>query len=320
MQSREEELSKLYEVLDREDLEEKIENKYIESVRRRLSREYVSFHTSIMSHPITKALPKPRVKIFGGMEEKTKEEEKKEEEEKVREERKETEVEDLFEIEKISEEELRKLERKEKEISSASEIKEFAKVPKPVEERVVSRDKFIEVVSKIKGIGKKKAEVLYESGYNSFDKIIKSEPEEIAEKVKGLSVEIARKLKREILEILPKMEEEFGQVYLLEESGKEKRQVEREISRSDTEFKEELPEWVTIDKVPTDEEPVEWKKIEKEEPYRYEDYTLYKVERRGKIKYVFSKKPIRNGKPCQIPKGYIVRVNKKGKPSLERVK
>ena len=61
MQSREEELSKLYEVLDREDLEEKIENKYIESVRRRLSREYVSFHTCIMSHPITKALPKPRV-------------------------------------------------------------------------------------------------------------------------------------------------------------------------------------------------------------------------------------------------------------------
>ena len=325
MQSREEELSKLYEVLDREDLDREVEDKYIESVRRRLSREYISVHTKGISQPLTKALTKPKVKIFGGVEkkvEKEREEEEKVKEEKVsREERKEEkEIEDLFEIEKIGKEELKRIVEKEKVSLTVEKGKREVEIAKPEEERIISKDKFVEVVSKIKGIGKRRAELLYESGYNSFDKIIKSEPKEIAEKVRGLSEEVAERLKREVSEIIPKMEEEFDQVYLLKESRKEKREVEREISKTGTEFKEELPEWVTIDKIPTDEEPIEWKKIEKEEPYRYEDYTLYKVEKRGKVKYVFSKRPVRGGEPCQIPKGYVVRVNRKGKPSLEKVK
>lgn len=326
MQSREEELSKLYEVLDRENMEEKVEDRYIESVRRRLSREGVATsHISVISHPVMKGLPKPKVKIFGGTEKKIKKEEK---ETKAKEEkREEVEVEDLFEVEKLSKEELEKiLEREKEEIAKIKakreEIsREEIPIPKPVEEeKILPKEKFIELVSKIKGIGKKRAEILYESGYNSFEKIMRSEAKELAEKVKGLSEEAAERLKKEVSEILPKMAEEFDQIYLLKESKEEGRKVEEVISKSEVEFKEELPEWVTIEKAPIDEEPVEWKEIEKGEPYRYEDYTLYKVEKRGKIRYVFSKKPVKGGKPCQIPKGYIVRVNKKGKPSLEKVK
>ena len=101
MQNREEELGKLYEVLDREEFEGEIRNKYLDSVRRRLSRESISMHAKIVSHPITKALPKPKVKIFGGLEkkvEKKKEEEEKVKEEKVKveEEKEEKEIEDLL--------------------------------------------------------------------------------------------------------------------------------------------------------------------------------------------------------------------------------
>lgn len=304
MQGREDELGRLYEILDNEGFGKEVEDKYVESVRRRLSRESIPSH-KMVSKPITKFLPKPKVRIFGGIEKKS----EKEEETEMKEERTE-EVEDLFEVEKLSKEELKEI----------LEVKEFPIESKIKEEKTVPKERFVEIVSKVKGIGRKKAEALYECGFKSFDKILKSDAKEIAERVKGLSQETAERLKREVSEILPKIEEEFDQLYLLKEGKEEGKRVEKEISKVETEFTEELPEWITIDKTPIDEEPIEWKKIEKEEPYRYEDYTLYKVEKRGKVKYVFSKRPVKGGEPCKIPKGYIVRVNKKGRPSLEKVK
>lgn len=85
----------------------------------------------------------------------------------------------------------------------------------------------------------------------------------------------------------------------------------------------ELDEWTSYEERSIDEKLPEWKVIK--EGYTYEDYTLYKVEKRGlfgrkKTVYVFSKEPPENGVPSQIPPGYVVKVNKKGVPSLEKVK
>ena len=200
----------------------------------------------------------------------------------------------------------------------SEEIKEEA----PIFEPELSKEEFIKVLTEIKGIGKKKAEMLYESGFTSLQKIIDAELEDLA-KVKGMNKKFAEQFKKEVMELQPKIAREFDQVYILEEeTEEEKRQIEKKVSEEELEFKEEIPEWVTIDKSPIDEELPEWKAVE-EEGYKYEDYTLYKVSRRGlrgkKYTYIFSKTPIKGGKPCQIPDGYVVKV-KKGVPSLEKVK
>ena len=287
MQGREEEILKLYEILDKEGMDVKVDDRYMESVRRRLSREYTgTSKTSSMIATVAKSIPKPKVRVFGV---------RKKEEKTIEAEKEGSEVESLFEVEKPSEEKVIKVEEE------------------------MPKDRFVDILSKVGDLGRKDAERIYESGYTSLKKLMESEPKEIARKVKGLDEKVAERLKEEVPKLLPKAEEEFDQMYLLKESKREGREVERKILETGTEFKEELPEWLTIEKSPRDEEPPEWKEL-KEGPYRYEDYTLYKVERKGKVEYVFSKKPVKNGKPCQIPKGYVVRIDRKGKPSLEKIK
>ena len=195
-------------------------------------------------------------------------------------------VDDIFEIEKISREELIAILERERTREQTEEQSEEKPSPPPapekseivedVKETTLSKESFVKAISKVKGIGEKRAEMLYESGFDTFEKIASAKPREISKKVKGISTELARKLKRDIKKIMQTHSSE-----------------------------EEIPEWETV---------------EKNEPYRYEDYTLYMVEKRGKVKYVFSKKPPRKGKPCQIPDGYVIKINRKGVPSLEKVK
>jgi len=301
MQGRED-LDKLYEVLDKDGIDVNVEDKYIESVKRRLLRENVpSYHAKMSLHSFTRTLPKPRVRIF------ERKEEKKEDAHQIRAETEVDKEEEFFEVEKLSEEELKRVLEKERKAKS-------------IKERSLPKEKFVEIVSKVRGLSEKDAEALYEKGYNSLGKILESEPKEISKKVEGLSERTVKKLKKEVAELLPKIEEEFDQFYLLGESKKEKEKIEKEISKGESEFEEELPEWITIEKAPFDEEPIEWKKMESGKPYKYEGYTLYRVEKKGKVRYVFSKKPVSGGEPSPIPKGYIVRIDKRGRPSLEKVK
>ena len=277
----ENELSKLYRILDTDGKNEvEIEDKYMESVKRRLKRVALPEPSSEISQespspqpPVN--LPKPRFRII-----QPRKITRKKEPEKKRS------VDDVFEIERISREELIAIlerERTKEQTEEQSEEKpspppapEMSEITEDVKETVLSKESFVKAISKVKGIGEKRAELLYESGFDTFEKIVSAKPREISRKVKGISTELARKLKKDIKKMM--------QTHSLEE---------------------EIPEWETV---------------EKNEPYRYEDYTLYMVEKRGKIKYVFSKKPPRKGKPCQIPDGYVIKINRKGVPSLEKVK
>ena len=277
----ENELSKLYRILDTDGKNEvEIEDKYMESVKRRLKRVALPEPSSEISQespspqpPVN--LPKPRFRII-----QPRKITRKKEPEKKRS------VDDVFEIERISREELIAIlerERTKEQTEEQSEEKpspppapEMSEITEDVKETVLSKESFVKAISKVKGIGEKRAELLYESGFDTFEKIVSAKPREISRKVKGISTELARKLKKDIKKMM--------QTHSLEE---------------------EIPEWETV---------------EKNEPYRYEDYTLYMVEKRGKVKYVFSKKPPRKGKPCQIPDGYVIKVNRKGVPSLEKIK
>ena len=277
----ENELSKLYRILDTDGKDEvEIEDKYMESVKRRLKRVTLPEPSSEISQESPSPqprvnLPKPRFRII-----QPRKITRKKEPEKKRS------VDDVFEIERISREELIAIlerERTKEQTEEQSEEKpspppapEMSEITEDVKETVLSKESFVKAISKVKGIGEKRAELLYESGFDTFEKIVSAKPREISRKVKGISTELARKLKKDIKKMM--------QTHSLEE---------------------EIPEWETV---------------EKSEPYRYEDYTLYMVEKRGKIKYVFSKKPPRKGKPCQIPDGYVIKINRKGVPSLEKVK
>lgn len=270
----EDEINKLYEILDSDGKKVgEIGNKYIESIKRRLNRTTLMEKPEHPTTPVPPAveLPKPKVRIVFPRPSRRKASRPKEEKRSI---------DDLLEIEKISAEELRHILETKKE---SEEVKEephpeaqgIMEIPEETKENF-SKEEFIRTISKVRGIGEKRAKMLYESGFDSFEKIIEAKPREISKKVRGISADLARKLKREI----------------------------KRISRLTTK-EEDIPEWETVDKT---------------EPYRYEDYTLYMVEKRGKIKYVFSKKPPRKGKPCQIPEGYVVRISRRGVPSLEKIK
>lgn len=133
----------------------------------------------------------------------------------------------------------------------------------------------------------------------------KTEPEV---KVYGGVVEEKEKEREPLFEVEKlTVSEEEGLQKLEEKNPNEEKETGKELDEQ-TSHDEKLPEWKVI-----------------KEGYTYEDYTLYKVEKRGlfgrkKTVYVFSKEPLENGVPSQIPPGYVVKVNKKGVPSLEKVK
>ncbi|RLF27120.1 MAG: hypothetical protein DRN01_03245 [Thermoplasmata archaeon] len=336
MTSKPEDIYKLHRVLDDAHYEEvEISDKYIESVYERLygrkgeESNNQSFTTTVAVEETHDERLKPSVEIHGG--ETSKKEHKKQTKEQVKEEviAEVTfeEDEELFEVEKISPDEIAALKTKHveemktvAEVETPSEVGEKLKEVKP--EAV--KERFIDLLAEVKGVGKKKAEILYNQGFTSPKKILEAKPEELT-KVKGISRRLAERLKKEAMEIPPKMAAEFDQMYVFdEETSHEKAEVEKQIAEKTVEFKEEIPEWVTLDKAPVDEELPEWKAME-EEGYRYEDYVLYKVEKstlKGKKKtsYVFSKKPVKDGVPSKLPSGYVVKVKRNRIPVLEKIK
>ncbi len=321
-QTRRNNIKRLYNVLDRYSTEEiTVDDRYIESVYERLHGKKIyesqSFlnKTSSMEDNKEENNLKPTVKIYGGINKITDNNEKEKTKTHNKMERivvkKEEDKEELFEVEKISREELSKMKEEKTRKEEAT--------PKKVE---LPKEKTIEILSRIKGVGHSKAELLYNSGFNSLEKIIESRPENLA-KIKGINRRLAETIKKEVMELQPKIEAEFNQMFLLDKKTKqEKESIEKRIAEDKVEFKEEIPEWVTLDKSPIDEEIPEWKSME-EESYKYNNYTLYKVEKKRKGKtvtsYVFSKKPIRKGYPSKLPAGYVVKVDRRGVPKLEKI-
>ncbi|HID25506.1 MAG TPA: hypothetical protein EYP23_03475 [Thermoplasmata archaeon] len=328
MTSKPGDLQKLHRVLDDEYCEEvTIEDKYVESVCERLygKRKDVSSPSltpaSAAENEASDVKLKPSVEIYGGGEKETETKEipKKETEEEVSESIRE-EDEELFEVEKLSPEEITAL-KVEKE-----RMKEEKKEPKvvPRAKPETEKQQFIETLAEIKGLGKKKAALLYDHGFTSPEKLLEADSKDLA-KVKRISRRLAEEIQRKVMESQPKMAAEFDQMYVLDkETAREKTEVEEHLGRETSDVEEELPEWVTLDKAPVDEELPEWKAVD-EEPYRYGEYTLYKVEKRtlkGKKKtlYVFSKKPVNGGVPSKLPSGYVVKVKGNKVPVLEQVK
>lgn len=103
------------------------------------------------------------------------------------------------------------------------------------------------------------------------------------------------------IKIIRKEEEEE------EEEELEILEIGEEIKEEEVEIEEEIPRWEAINDV-----------------YRYGEYTLYtkEVELRGGRKqriYFFSKKQPEDAKPCALPEGYEVKINKKnGLPFLKK--
>ena len=66
----------------------------------------------------------------------------------------------------------------------------------------MEKEKFVEEITKIPGIGKVKAEALFNAGYDSIDKIREAPIEDLA-KVKGIGENLAKKIKEEIEKLKP---------------------------------------------------------------------------------------------------------------------
>jgi len=69
------------------------------------------------------------------------------------------------------------------------------------------KEDIVEELTKIKGIGKAKAELLYEKGFNSIDKLKKASIEDLV-KVEGITETMAKKIKNQFKEKIEKKEVE----------------------------------------------------------------------------------------------------------------
>ena len=65
----------------------------------------------------------------------------------------------------------------------------------------MTKQQIIEQFSKIKGLGKAKAELLYTNGFDSLEKIQKSSTEKLIE-IKGINEKIANDIKAQVDELL----------------------------------------------------------------------------------------------------------------------
>jgi len=95
----------------------------------------------------------------------------------------------------------------------------------------MNKEEFIKKITEIPGIGKAKAELLYDNGFDSVDKIRKATVEDLIA-VKGISKALAEKIKSEFKE--EKAEKEEKKEELPKETREEKK-TEREIEEEETE-------------------------------------------------------------------------------------
>jgi large subunit ribosomal protein L32e len=76
-----------------------------------------------------------------------------------------------------------------------------------LEGEAMDKEEFVKIITSIRGIGKVKAELLYESGFDSIEKIRRATVRDLT-KVKGVSESLAEEIKKELGELEKKEEEE----------------------------------------------------------------------------------------------------------------
>jgi len=188
----------------------------------------------------------------------------------------------------------------------------------------MSKQEVVKELSNIKGIGKAKAESIYDNGFDSIDKIKKASIKDLT-KVNGITESIAKNIQKE----------------LVKETKKEKPKQEKKTKSPDkkelkkTQTKKEKPK-------PSKKEKAAPKKEEKEEEEDKEETTEYIVKKKAKltdeqIKKLRLRKQIKKRTPeflreewfryKKIPKNWRrpdgitskMRINLKYRPSKVRV-
>jgi large subunit ribosomal protein L32e len=96
----------------------------------------------------------------------------------------------------------------------------------------MTKDEAIAKLSTIKGVGKAKAEILYNSGFNSIEKINKSSIENLA-KIKGINEKLAINIKDQINKQMKKSEDENIQSKEIKPDKKSKKKLPRDEEKSD---------------------------------------------------------------------------------------
>lgn len=130
-------------------------------------------------------------------------------------------------------------------------------------------------------------------------------------KIRGIKKKIAKKIKKEIAglskETFDKTSEEIS--------------ISGEFERGENPFIKDEDEWISFD-----EDNIPRLEMIKLKGFRHGDYTLYEkkiMTKSGKKRIVqfFSKGEPDEGKPIELPKGYVIKENKKtGIPYLKKKK
>lgn len=87
----------------------------------------------------------------------------------------------------------------------------------------MTKQQIIEQFSKIKGLGKAKAELLYNNGFNSLEKIQKSSIEKLIE-IKGINEKIANDIKAQVDELLKHNNSKTNDEKNIQKESKEEKQ------------------------------------------------------------------------------------------------
>jgi len=184
----------------------------------------------------------------------------------------------------------------------------FEEDMKEIEEEISLEDSLDRPFEKIKSIDDKTSELLIKNGISSIGDLMDKNIKDLT-KIRGIRKKLARKIKNEVNK-------------LEEESYKSEKKAAGVKPLIDQESEEE--EWAEFDEeeevissVPTVEEKI---------GYKHKKYTLFEKEitvkggSKRKIRF-FSKEKPDDGKPIDIPDGYIVKVNKRtGVPYLKKKK
>ncbi len=172
---------------------------------------------------------------------------------------------------------------------------------------LIEQDKKTDVFHEIKSIDAKTAEILYEHGYTSLEKIQNVTVKDVV--ATGVEKRVAKAIRKELNKTQKKQEKE---------TKKQARQPKKTVIEQ-TKPAEDVEEWESYRHEQT-EEPI------KEEPtgFTYEEYTLYKKEIEtsdGKKRTIhfFSKTPPEAAEAVSLPDGFEVKLNDKtGLPFLKK--
>ena len=163
-----------------------------------------------------------------------------------------------------------------------------------------------EAFKDIGSIDEKTAELLYKNGYFSIENIKEATLDDLVQ-IRGIKRKLAKQIKKEI-----------GQKILLPQNDEFVPMQQPKTRKKTAKKLKDNAEWETY--------PSKEKTKQKSSPAIciYKDYTLYRKESTGPGRkkttiHFFSKEKPKKGRPCKLPEGFLIAVNKKtGIPYLKK--